>query len=62
VTKNKIRAALFSDYDMSLVCSQKCDDVFRKCIAACDGSDCVMECNRDSLACTEGKFMLKVFK
>ena len=47
--------SLFSDYDLSLVCTSKCEDEFSKCISHCGSSDCVMECNRAAFACGDCK-------
>ena len=46
-----------SDYDLSLVCTSKCDDKYLNCVTACSDSDCLMECNRESISCTEGKHL-----
>ena len=48
---------MFSDYDLSLICTATCDDVFLDCIAACSDSNCVLDCNRDSIACNDGEFI-----
>ena len=49
----------FSDYDLSLICISKCDDVFLNCIAGCSDSECVLKCNRDSVDCNEGDFIFE---
>ena len=49
---------VFSDYDLSLVCTSQCDDAFLKCTAACSNSNCVLDCNRDSIACNDCKLKL----
>ena len=48
---------LFSDYDLSLICTAKCDDAYVECIATCGSSDCFIECNRASGTCSEGKYV-----
>ena len=52
----RFHISAFSDYDLSLICTSKCDDVFLQCIASCSDSNCVLDCNRASLACSEGEF------
>ena len=52
----------FRDYDLGMICTSKCDDAFVQCIAACGSSDCFVDCNRSSIACTEGKTPTKVEK
>ena len=47
---------LFSDYDLSLICTSKCDDAYMECIATCGSSDCFKECNRASGTCSEGEY------
>ena len=49
----------FRDYDLGMICSSKCDDAYMQCIAACGSSDCFVDCNRASIACTEGKIPRK---
>ena len=44
-----------SDYDLSLKCTSKCDDEYLQCISACGSTECSVECNRASIACSEGK-------
>ena len=45
---------ILRDYDLSLICTSKCDDDFVQCIAACSDSDCVINCQRASVTCIEG--------
>ena len=45
---------VFSDYDLSLVCTSQCDDAFLECVSTCGSSECFTECNRASVTCTEG--------
>merc|ERR1719394_671364 len=41
------------DYDLSLICTGKCDDQYLQCISSCGSdSNCLMDCNRDSVACS----------
>ena len=47
---------LFSDYDLSLICTSKCDDAYLECVSNCSSSDFLMECNRASNTCIEGKY------
>ena len=47
----------FSDYSLSVICTFKCDDNYLKCIAACGDSNCMLNCNRASNACYDGKFI-----
>ena len=58
---NLILKKLFSDYDLSLVCISKCDEAFMKCVSTCSSSDCIMECNRASATCGNGKCAVKSY-
>ena len=48
---------IFSDYDLSLICTSKCDEQYLKCISSCSDSNCSMDCNRDSVACSGCKLL-----
>ena len=56
----RFHISAFSDYDLSLICTSKCDDIFLQCIAACSDSNCVLDCNRASNVCYDGEFMVEV--
>ena len=45
---------LFSDYDLSLVCTSRCDDDYIQCVSACSDTDCLLDCNRAAVACADG--------
>ena len=49
--------AIFSDYDLSLVCTSRCDDDYVQCVSVCSSSDCLLDCNRVAVACTEGEII-----
>ena len=53
---------LFRDYDLSLICSSKCDDAYLECVTACGSSDCFMECNRAAVTCGNGKYLEKCMR
>ena len=46
----------FSDYDLSLVCTSKCDDEYLQCVATCSSSECLLDCSRANGACSECKY------
>ena len=48
---------IFSDYDLSLVCTSRCDDDYVQCVSVCSSSDCLLDCNRVAVACTEGEII-----
>ena len=49
---------IFSDYDLSLICSGKCDDQYLQCISNCSSdANCLMDCNRDSVDCSGCKWL-----
>ena len=50
---------VFRDYDLSLVCTSKCDDQYLQCVSACSDADCLMECNRATVACADGMIFLR---
>ena len=53
---HKLTTILVSrDYDLSLICTSKCDDAYLQCVSICSDSNCLLDCNRASIACTEGK-------
>ena len=52
---------ILSDYDLSLVCTSKCDDEYVQCILTCSSSDCFVECSRANVACSECKYPFSVF-
>lgn len=35
-----------SDYDLSEVCVDKCDDDYLQCVSSCSASECLLECGR----------------
>ena len=43
-----------SDYDLSLVCTSKCDDVYVQCVSSCSSTDCLLDCNRAAVDCADG--------
>ena len=51
---------LFRDYDLSLICSSKCENAYVECVTTCSSSDCLIECNRAAVTCGDGKY-LKVY-
>ena len=44
-----------SDYDLSLVCTSKCDDKYLRCSSTCSSSYCLLECHRIAVACDDCK-------
>ena len=44
-----------SDYDLSLVCTSKCDDEYLRCSSTCSSSYCLLECHRIAVACDDCK-------
>ena len=48
---------MFSDYDLSLDCTSRCDDDYVQCVSVCSSSDCLLDCNRVAVACTEGEII-----
>ena len=47
------------DYDLSLICSSKCEDAYVECVTTCSSSDCLIECNRAAVTCGDGKYLAK---
>ena len=47
----------FSDYDLSLTCTSKCDEAYLECVSTCSSSDCLMECLRAAVTCGDGKYL-----
>ena len=48
----------FSDYDLSLKCTGKCDDEYLQCVSTCSSSECLLECGRALGACNDGEYFL----
>ena len=55
---------LFSDYDLRLICSSKCEDAYVECVTTCSSSDCLIECKlhlsvnyRAAVTCGDGKYL-----
>ena len=46
----------FSDYDLSLECTKKCDEEYLQCVTACSSSECLMECSRANVACSDCEY------
>ena len=46
---------IFSDYDLSLVCTSRCDGDYLQCVSVCSSKDCQLDCNRAAVACAEGE-------
>ena len=46
---------LNSDYDLSEVCVDKCDDDYLQCVSSCSASECLLECGRALSACGDCK-------
>ena len=44
---------IFSDYDLSLVCTSRCDDDYVQCVSVCNSTDCLLDCNRAAVAYAE---------
>ena len=47
---------IFSDYDLSLICTSQCDDDYLQCVSSCSDNNCLLDCNRAAVACSECKF------
>ena len=48
----------FSDYDLSLQCTSKCDDEYLQCVTTCGSSECFVECGRVLGACNDGEYYI----
>ena len=51
----------FSDYDLSLKCTAKCDDEYLQCVSTCSSSECLLDCSRAMGACTDCKDPFRFF-
>ena len=47
-----------SDYDLSEVCVDKCDDDYLQCVSSCSASECLLECGRALSACGDCELVL----
>ena len=52
---------LFSDYDLSLVCISQCEHDLLTCTSTCSSSECIMECNRALVVCSDCELPLWPF-
>ena len=52
---------ILSDYDLSLVCTSKCDDEYLLCITTCGSSECFLDCSRANGACSDCEYLFQFF-
>ena len=45
---------------MEEICSSKCQEEYMECSSTCEGPECLSDCNRESIACTDCKLQFKI--
>ena len=50
----------FSDLPLEEICSSKCQEEYMECSSTCEGPECLSDCNRESIACTDCKLRFKI--
>ena len=51
----------FSDLPLEEKCSSKCHEEYMECSSTCEGPECLSDCNRESIACTDCKLQFSFF-